>query len=294
MQAAFGTADNLNTSSLINLPMLDMSPTEPTCMYSTPKYIADLSDKFGMVPICTFDQQLWWKALEVLNSPRCDIENFVIRLGEFHTRMNFLGCIGYIMANSGLSEIFELVYAGNTIPHLFSGKALDRAWRAHQLVDISLNTLLLKEILESEDLNTENLKDTIKHVLGGKADLSIVETEPDLLILTGKLECKKQMLKQNPTATFWLQYLDLIDIIKKQIQAERLGDWKLHMEVMKEMLPYFSACGHNNYTKPVWLYLQQRVFCRMNIQVYSMISRKDSMLFVVTNPEFGLGYLQIK
>ena len=39
----------------------------------------------------------------------------------------------YIMANTGLSEVFELVYAGNTLPHLFSGKAIDCAWRAHPI-----------------------------------------------------------------------------------------------------------------------------------------------------------------
>ena len=31
----------------------------------------------------------------------------------------------------------------------------------------------------------------------------------------------------------------------------------MHLEVMYKMLPYFAACGHNNYTKSVCLYLQQ-------------------------------------
>ena len=75
------------------------------------------------------------------------------------------------------------------------------------------------------------------------------ECSPDMIILSDKLEEKKNSLKKNSTASYWIQYLDLIDITKKQIQAERLGDWKLHLEAMKEMLPYFAACGHSNYTK---------------------------------------------
>ena len=111
MQAAFGKSKELHSSSIIFLPMIDLSATDFTCMYSTLKYIENLAKKFNRIPVCTFDQQLWWKAQEVLNSPRSDIETFIIRLMEFHTRMNFLGCIGYIMTNSGLREAFELLYA---------------------------------------------------------------------------------------------------------------------------------------------------------------------------------------
>ena len=51
--------------------------------------------------------------------------------------------------------------------------------------------------------------------------------------------------------------MHLIDIVRKFIRAERLGDWHLHISTLQEMLPLFAACRHNNYTKSVWLYLQQ-------------------------------------
>ena len=50
-----------------------------------------------------------------------------MQLGGFHTRMRFLGCIGHIMSNSGMGDALELIYANNTVPHLLSGKAVDRA-----------------------------------------------------------------------------------------------------------------------------------------------------------------------
>ena len=122
--------------------------------------------------------------MQVLTSPR----SFIIRLGEFHTRMNFLGCIGYIMANTGLSEAFELVYAGNTLPHLFSGKAIDRAWRAHQLVDISLNTLLLKDSMENNKINVDILQNMIKDALNGTLDISDIKSNPVLQVVNEELE----------------------------------------------------------------------------------------------------------
>ena len=94
MQAVFGKAEDLHSTSITFLPMIDLPPSDLTCVYSTLKYIEILADKYHRIPVCTFDQALWWKALQT----------FVICLGEFHTRMNFLRCIGYIMANTGLSD----------------------------------------------------------------------------------------------------------------------------------------------------------------------------------------------
>ena len=54
-----------------------------------------------------------------------------------------VGCIGHIMAGSGLQEVLELVYAKKAIGHMLTGKAVARAVRGHFLVDAALNTLLV-------------------------------------------------------------------------------------------------------------------------------------------------------
>ena len=104
------------------------------------------------------------------------------------------------MANTGLSEAFELVYAGNTLPHLFSGKAIDRAWRAHQLVDISLNTLLLKDSIENNEINVDILQNMIKDALNGTLDICAIKSNPVLQVVNEKLEQKKEMMKENRTS----------------------------------------------------------------------------------------------
>jgi hypothetical protein len=50
--------------------------------------------------------------------------------------------------------------------------------------------------------------------------------------------------------------MDTVDILRKFIRGERLGNWQLHLEALSEMLPYFAASGHNLYTKSVMIYLQ--------------------------------------
>ncbi len=85
----------------------------------------------GVIPIVTFDQPLWWKALMIIVSEpdRSGQRNIVLRLGGFHTEMSFLGSIGHLMAGSGLQAVLELFYASNTVVHMLSGKAIARAIR---------------------------------------------------------------------------------------------------------------------------------------------------------------------
>ena len=47
------------------------------------------------------------------------------------------------MAVSGLQELLETVYAGTSVKHVLSGKAVSRAIRGHLLVFSALNTVLV-------------------------------------------------------------------------------------------------------------------------------------------------------
>ena len=53
------------------------------------------------------------------------------------------------------------------------------------------------------------------------------------------------------TAQLWLQYLDMIAILKRFIKAEHTGNWMLHLAAVQDMLPFFAAAGHNLYAKSV-------------------------------------------
>ena len=114
------------------------------CVYSTLKYIEDHASCYNVTPIITFDQPLWWKALMVVvTEPVGSGLRNVLRLGGFHTEMSFLGCIGHLMAASGLQELLEVIYASNAVVHMLTGKAIARAVRGHFITDAALNALIL-------------------------------------------------------------------------------------------------------------------------------------------------------
>ena len=66
---------------------------------------------------------------------------------------------------------------------------------------------------------------------------------------------KKDSIQSSRTAKLWQQYMDMITILRNFITAERLGDWILYLETLKQMLPYLAASGHNLYTKSVVVFL---------------------------------------
>ena len=98
-------------SSVTFLPMIDMSSSDLTCIFSTLKFVTEHARKHNVTPIITFDQPLWWKALTIIMSEPLgsDLPEIVLRVGGFHTEMNFLGCIGNLMAGSGLKELYVLI-----------------------------------------------------------------------------------------------------------------------------------------------------------------------------------------
>ena len=135
-------------SSIEFLPMIDLDPCDPTCIYSTLKFVVSQAWLYDVTPVLTFDQPLYWKALTIVRSQPNDTElnRIVLHLGDFHVQMSFLARMGHLMACSGLQKLLEVVYAGNTVTHMMTGKAVSRPICGHLLVDAALSSTLLADV----------------------------------------------------------------------------------------------------------------------------------------------------
>lgn len=265
-------------SSVVFLPMIDMDPGDMSCIYTTLNYISSHASKYRQTAIVTFDQPLYWKAVTVISSENdnSSIKDIVLRMGGFHCIMSYLGCIGQLMSGSGLNDLLETVYAPNVIPHIVNGKAVARAVRGHSLATNAVNILLIRqcsEISQPVDANNNNEKDeetgvernnsTMNEFVDMYTKLSSGEITVEDVYKNDLLDdfynswlITKRRLLQYPTAALWIQYLEMVDILRKFITAERTGDWELSLQSLKEMLPFFAAAGHNLYLKSVYFYLQ--------------------------------------
>ena len=270
MQNVYKCESHPGKSSVIFLPIIDLNPHDMVCMHSTLSFISNHAQQHQVTPIVTFDQPLYWNAMLV--KANSSINNIVIRLGGFHSLMSFLGCIGHTMAGAGLTDALEIVYAKNTAEHITSGKAVSRAIRGHLLITAALHTLIIMLVyndtgfqLNYDEISVDHpdiiiLKDVYDKLVSGIISIDDLQSNQMLSKLYDELENKKASLSSSRTSKLWLQYVDMVDIVMNFIWAERTAEnftWDLHLATLRQMEPYFAACGHNNYAKSVYIYLEE-------------------------------------
>ena len=61
--------------------------------------------------------------------------------------------------------------------------------------------------------------------------------------------------QESRISKLWLQYIDMVELLRKFINAERTGNWQLHLQTLQTMIPYMAAVGHNMHAKSAYLYL---------------------------------------
>lgn len=68
----------------------------------------------------------------------------------------------------------------------------------------------------------------------------------------------------------------MITLVKQFIEAERMGNWQLHLDTIQKMLPYCHASGHFFYANSAQLYLQDmlRLEEKMTTDEYEKFTTK--------------------
>lgn len=77
----------------------------------------------------------------------------------------------------------------------------------------------------------------------------------------------------------------MVNIVKRFIEAERVGYWKLHLQCVKNMLPYFHASGHYLYAKSSHLYLQDMIELEYKMNIYEYDKFANSGFFTIRRSE---------
>lgn len=244
-------------SKVMFLPFINGSPSDYDTIYTTLCSALDRSKATRCKScIVTFDQPLFWKAHDIVSNadPSSELSSIIVRLGGFHILLSFLGAIGYIMSGSGLEDLLKIIYAENSVDKILSGHAYSRAVRAHFLVHASL----AKRIMETIDFQDIEREEVERLLLTSDRTVVLTAGENDAVKeVVRKFEAAVNRTEQNgPTAKLWVQYFRMVTLVKHFIEAERSGDWDLHLNAIRGMLPFFHASGHFLYAKSAHLYLQ--------------------------------------
>ena len=133
----------LQKSTIKFSSIIDLNPNDDSCIYSTLLFVIEQAKRLLVPVLCvTFNQPLWLKACGIIEEAGLDI---AARLGNFHTLLSYLGPIGKVMKVSGIEELFNEVYAENTVQHIISGKTVSRALQAHLLAESALISIVFED-----------------------------------------------------------------------------------------------------------------------------------------------------
>ena len=220
-------------ASILFMPMIDQKSTDPICILSTMNFVCTLAQKYAMTPILTFDQPLYWKALE-LQSSLADthtIQNCFLKLGGFHLCMSFLGAIEHLMQGSGISQIFEQIYAKLSVPPILSGKEMSQGRRAHILMYETLIGLMVSKLFclnqdtifqpECPDLPSilQDLENTVSQFMSNDITQNDMKSGRSLSNLVQQVKVFKESHSGSKTALLWLQYMPTVEVFLRFLKA---------------------------------------------------------------------------
>ena len=109
------------------------------------------------------------------------------------------------------------------------------------MVDMALNSILL----DGKCKDVEHLAELHSRVMEGKAQSTECLNDKAISTLKDILQSLKDSLNTSKTSQLWIQYSDMVFILRKFILAERIGHWNLHLQTLREMLQFMAAAGHN-------------------------------------------------
>ena len=133
---------------------------------------------------------------------------------------------------------------------MLNDRGISRATRTHTLIYTVLYGCLTAKLLEfnlREPSNHVKFKiksslQTLKELVKGTHEdtISCTMKAPIITTMLNKLLlfCNSTKCK---TATHWIQYMKMVEICVQSLKAEHIGDWKLHVDMIQKMLPYFAA-----------------------------------------------------
>ena len=218
--------------------------------------------------VITLDQVLYHKAKELVWLLPEKLSDVIVRLGAFHTAMNFLGVLGSHFAQSGLADIWieAGVYSECVAQRIMQGKSWNRAVRAHKLTMEAMWRALFRTFKLWHDHNQKrSIEDANNYATPIAATFKENDHENIPATVQEFVEHVDDLVQDinkffeenasNATLMFWRQYIDLVETLLLFVRADREADWTLHLSTFKSMLPFMITYDHTNYARWGVIYL---------------------------------------
>lgn len=254
-----------NKDKISYLPTINSPATELCTVHEILKQAMKIKEKLGLKEIVTvFDQAIYAKVCEVMWSFPLDFKAIIPRMGIFHTICVMLGIIGKRFEDSGFKDlcIESGIVAEGSISKILEGKMYNRAIRTHKLVYEAMMRLAWKSFVPWFDINyshdnvrltdTQELIETVLDDTSPECFANLCESESFSFIF----QAFNKYLHEDTKGlfAFWVSYLDMVEVLLALLRSTRLGNWPMHLNAIRDMLPWCFAYNRINYSRYLSLY----------------------------------------
>ncbi|CAG9821970.1 unnamed protein product [Phaedon cochleariae] len=248
------------TYRLNYLPTIDSPATEKATVLQILRRSEEIRKYLQMdCIVVVMDQALYCKAVEILWAHQQEQSWRIFpMMGNFHTICNLLSIIGLLFGNYGLRDLAvdSGVIAEGSIDKVLDGKHYNRAIRLHKLVYEACMIVLYSGFLEWLDSNELNLAHvsqcftSLCHETNYVSHNSILQDEDVRTILKYFDNYLTHLRTSNGAmSSFWMKYIDLVEIVLAFLRANREGNWFLFLAAVEKMVPWCFALDRVNYSR---------------------------------------------
>jgi len=257
------------------LPFINASPSDLSTIFTTLLRLVETAQELGQPHILvTADLAIYSKAQQILWSRPKSLEGKVtMRLGGMHLTMAFLASIGKLFGDGGLHDILvsSEVYASATANQMLQGKQYARAIRCIRLAHEALTHLFLTA---AEDFATKNslpwVTGETKHkpqaleepfrsrdaTACAAACHEVEDSIADSVLHTIAL-FREEGRQRSATFAYWDSFLQAGDTLLRLLRADREAKFLMHIEAVKDTVPYFVLAGRINYARYTPVYVAE-------------------------------------
>ena len=268
--SAFNALISTNEPDITNIgycPVIPSPPTEYSTVYTVMKTVQKMMRRLNQKhSVITFDEAIYCKAKEIQWRCKDEFSDTVLRLGGFHTALNFISVIGKRYEESGLEDLLieSDIYGSQTVTRIMKGKTYNKGIRAFKLAMEALSRIRLS-VMASQitdrgcfDLYLDIIAQLEKAISSDDKTschqlLTQAEQQSEVVVHYLK-EFRQRSRSVSDTFAYWDDFISMVEILLRFVRGERDGIWDLHLGALSDMLPYFFAYDHINYARWVTIY----------------------------------------
>ena len=192
-------------------------------------------------------------------------KNLFIMLGDFHLLKAGLACVGKYLRDSGIEHLLieSRIFGSNVVEQVFLGSNYSRSIKGFFLIAEVLERLLLEQFIldhpeefEYEMSLIQALKSTFE-----EGDFNACKN-----LLNDFKNCSENLInelhnyiernkKTSQTYFYYYNVILMIRTLRDFLRADRSGDFFLHIDSVKKLLPLFLIMDRTHYTRWCTIYL---------------------------------------